>query len=136
MLDELCFALFKFVGKKMFTAKTVSLHCKGKFNILSLVQHVKTILCFMKTGKLLDHLIFELTKLDMLIVMHADFKIAFKKQKNDTDEKSFCYVILRDQCQKWERHILQLYFRYYKALRNDMVRLATAKWQHSHIFHS
>lgn len=27
------------------------------------------------------HLIFELTKLDMLIVMHADFKVAFKNSK-------------------------------------------------------
>lgn len=36
---------------------------------------------YQKTKTFFYHLIFELTKLNMLIVMHADFKIAFKNSK-------------------------------------------------------
>lgn len=49
----------------------------------------------------------KMTKLVMLMVMCADFKIAVKEQQNDTDEKAFVMSFWGkwDQCQKSKRHI-------------------------------
>lgn len=86
--DELCLALFTFIENKICIQQRWFFSFNSLFTLKSEILNTFFSLpyqvyfdLYQKTKTFFYHLIFELTKLNMLTVMHADFKIAFKNSK-------------------------------------------------------